>query len=121
MASPRGYHCRRTRRHAFVDIFEVLWSDGPPDRKEEKKLKEEAEKKMEEAREVGKEEKWIVVGQRGRRRVLFFGKQPHPMTLVPLFRQLRPVARAPSSISSKVNKYFFPTQNAYAFLKRSHF
>ena len=80
-------------RHAFVEIFEVLWSDAPPDRKEEKKLKEEAEKKMEEAREVGKEEKWIVVGQRGRRRLLFFGKQPHPMTLIPFFRQLRPVAR----------------------------
>ena len=31
MASPRGYHCRHAPRHAFVEIFEVLWSDGPPD------------------------------------------------------------------------------------------
>ena len=31
MASPCGYHCRRAPRHAFVEIFEVLWSDGPPD------------------------------------------------------------------------------------------
>ena len=28
---PCGYHCRRAPRHAFVEIFEVLWSDGPPD------------------------------------------------------------------------------------------
>ena len=31
MASPCCYHCRRAPRHAFVEIFEVLWSDGPPD------------------------------------------------------------------------------------------
>ena len=91
--APRGYHCRHAPWYAFVEIFEVLWSDGPPDRKEEKKLKEEAEKKTEEAREEGKEEKWIVVGQRGRRRVVLFGKQPNPMTLMPFFRRLRPVAR----------------------------
>ena len=30
MASPRGYHCRHAPRHAFVEIFEVLCSDGPP-------------------------------------------------------------------------------------------
>ena len=31
MASPRGNHCRHAPRHAFVEIFEVLYSDGPPD------------------------------------------------------------------------------------------
>ena len=56
-------------------------------------MKEEAEKRAEEAREEGKEEKWIVVGQRGRRRVVLFGKQPDPMTLMPFFRRLHPVAR----------------------------
>ena len=30
MASPRGYRCRHAPRHDFVEIFEVLWSDGPP-------------------------------------------------------------------------------------------
>ena len=31
MTSPRGYHYRHAPRHAVVVIFEVLWSDGPPD------------------------------------------------------------------------------------------
>ena len=39
-------------------------------RKEEKKLRDEADAKTEAAKEEGKEEKWIVVGQRGRRRVV---------------------------------------------------
>ena len=31
MADPCGYQCRHAPRHAFVKIFVVLWSDGPPD------------------------------------------------------------------------------------------
>ena len=28
---PLGYLCHHAPWHAFVEIFEVLWSDGPPD------------------------------------------------------------------------------------------
>ena len=31
MVSPRAYHCRHAPWHAFVEIFEVLCSEGPPD------------------------------------------------------------------------------------------
>ena len=31
MGSPRSYHCRHAPWHAFVEIFEVAWSDGPND------------------------------------------------------------------------------------------
>ena len=122
MASPRGYHCRHAPRHAFVEIFKVLWSNGPSDRKEEKKRKEEAEKKTEEAREEGKEEKWIVVGQRGRRRVVLFGKQPDPMTLMPFFRRLRPVARgAILHQLGKSKRTFFPDPKCICIFKTLSF
>ena len=49
---------------------DLTYAQREEGKKEERKLKEEAEAKTEAAKEAGKEEEWIVVGQRGRRRVV---------------------------------------------------
>ena len=49
---------------------DMTYAQREEERKEVKKLREEAEAKTEAAKEEGKEEQWIVVGQRGRRRVV---------------------------------------------------
>ena len=49
---------------------DLTYAQREEERKEQKKLKEEAERKTEAAKEEGKEEKWIVVGRRGRKRVV---------------------------------------------------
>ena len=49
---------------------DLTWAQREEERKVEKRLKEEAEEKTEEAKKDGRTEKFIVVGQRGRRRII---------------------------------------------------
>ena len=50
---------------------DLTWAQREEARKEEKRMKEEAESKTEEAKKEGKVGKFLVVGQRGRRRVVW--------------------------------------------------
>ena len=57
-------------RSVFV-AHDLTWAQREEARKEEKELRELAEKKTEEAKNEGKRGKYLVVGQRGRRRVVW--------------------------------------------------
>ena len=50
---------------------DLTWAQREEPKKEEKELKELAEKKTEEAKKEGKQGKFLVVGQRGRRRMVW--------------------------------------------------
>ena len=50
---------------------DLTWAQREEARKEEKQLREEAERKTEEAKKEGKKGKFLVVGQRGRRRIVW--------------------------------------------------
>ena len=50
---------------------DLTWAQREEARKEEKRMKEEAESKTEEAKKEGKVGKFLVVGQRGRRRIVW--------------------------------------------------
>ena len=49
---------------------DLTWEQREEARKEEKKMRDEAEKKTEEAKKEGGNEKYLVVGPRGRRRII---------------------------------------------------
>ena len=57
-------------KNVFV-AQDLTWAQREEAKKEEKRLREEADRKTEEARKEGKEGKFLVVGQRGRRRVVW--------------------------------------------------
>ena len=57
-------------RSVFV-AQDLTWAQREEARKEEKELRELAAKKTEEAKNEGKGGKYLVVGQRGRRRVMW--------------------------------------------------
>ena len=62
------------RRPDMKSVFvsrDLTWAQREEARKEEKKLREEAERKTEEAKKEGKKGKFLVVGQRGKRRVVW--------------------------------------------------
>ena len=68
-------HARRlARKDEWKNVFvspDLTWKQREEARKEEKKLREEAEKKTEQAKNEGRtDEKWTVVGRRGKRRVV---------------------------------------------------
>ena len=61
-----------SRVPAMKKVFigqDLTWTQREEARKEEKQLREQAEKKSEEAKNEGKSVKWVVVGQRGRRKL----------------------------------------------------
>ena len=63
---------------AFKSVFvsqDLTWAQREEARKEEKELRELAEKKTEEAKKDGKKGKYLVVGQRGRRRVVWTDRE----------------------------------------------
>ena len=47
----------------------MTWKQREDAKKQEKQLREEADKKNEEEKDEEKDGKWVVVGQRGRRRI----------------------------------------------------
>lgn len=51
---------------------DLTWEQREEARKVEKKLREEAEKKTEEAKNEGRAGKYVVTGQRGRRRIVWW-------------------------------------------------
>ena len=63
---------------ALKSVFvsqDLTWAQREEARKEEKELRELAEKKTEEAKKDGKKGKYLVVGQRGRRRVVWTDRE----------------------------------------------
>ena len=63
---------------AFRSVFvaqDLTWAQREEARKEEKELREVAGKKTEEAKKEGKKGKYLVVGQRGRRRVVWTDRE----------------------------------------------
>ena len=63
-----------SRVPAMKKVFvgqDLTWAQREEARKEEKRLKEIADKKNEEAKNEGKSGKWVLVGQRGKRRVVW--------------------------------------------------
>ena len=68
-------HARRlARKDDWKNVFlspDLTWKQREEARKEEKKLREEADKKTEQAKNEGRtDERWTVVGRRGKRRVV---------------------------------------------------
>ena len=49
----------------------MTWQQREEEKKREKQLRDEAEEKNEMAKKDGKKGKWIVVGKRGRRRLIW--------------------------------------------------
>ena len=63
-----------SRVPAMKKVFvspDLTWTQREEARKEEKQLKELADKKTEEAKNEGKSGKWIMIGQRGKRRLVW--------------------------------------------------
>ena len=63
-----------SRVPAMKKVFvgqDMTWAQREEARKEEKQLREIADKKNEEAKNEGKSGKWVLVGQRGRRRLVW--------------------------------------------------
>ena len=54
---------------------DLTWAQREEARKEERRLRDEAERKTEEARKDGKKGKFLVVGQRGRRRIVWTDRE----------------------------------------------
>ena len=70
-------HARRlARKDEWRNVFispDLTWKQREEARKEEKKLREEADRKNEEAKNEGRTDgKWTVIGQKGRRRVVWW-------------------------------------------------
>ena len=66
------------RSPAFRSVFvsqDLTWAQREEARKEEKVLREMAEKKTEEAKNEGKRGRYLVVGQRGQRRVVWTDRE----------------------------------------------
>ena len=66
------------RSPAFRSVFvaqDLTWSQREEARREEKELRELAEKRTEEAKNEGKRGRYLVVGQRGRRRVVWTDRE----------------------------------------------
>ena len=68
-------HARRlARKEEWRNVFvspDLTWKQREEARKEEKKLREEADRMTEKAKNEGRmDEKYVVVGQRGRRRIV---------------------------------------------------
>ena len=66
------------RSPAFRSVFvsqDLTWAQREEARKEEKELRELADKKTEQSKNEGKRGKYLVVGQRGRRRVVWTDKE----------------------------------------------
>ena len=66
------------RSPAFKSVFvaqDLTWAQREEARKEEKELRELADKKTEEAKNEGKRGRYLVVGQRGRRRVVWTDRE----------------------------------------------
>ena len=61
-------------RSVFVSQ-DLTWAQREEARKEEKELREVADRKTEEAKKEGKKGKFLVVGQRGRRRVVWTDRE----------------------------------------------
>ena len=62
-----------SRKDGWKKVFvapDLTYEQREEARKIEREMREEAERKPEEARGQGKEEKYIVIGQRGKRRVI---------------------------------------------------
>ena len=80
-----GFFCSRLRKQilllptnfstSFFVSQDLTWAQREEERKVEKSLREEAEKKTMEAVENGKKGKFIVVGQRGRRRMVWTDRE----------------------------------------------
>ena len=63
-----------SRVPAMKKVFvspDLTWTQREEARKEEKQLKELADEKTEEAKNEGKSGKWIMIGQRGKRRLVW--------------------------------------------------
>ena len=63
---------------AFKSVFvaqDLTWAQREEARKEEKELREVAERKTEESKKEGKKGKYLVVGKRGRRRMVWTDRE----------------------------------------------
>ena len=61
--------CNESTRRVFIS-HDLTWQQRQDDRKVEVDRKEEAAEKTEQSRIAGRKEKWIVVGTRGKRKVV---------------------------------------------------